>query len=172
MHKAAGYALAVALASMLFAPIARANAGTVSGIYSDRKGTPLSDHQLHFENRISGDIFLARTGSDGSFSTDLPPGSYDLRAERGLVLYQNLLVEYGAMNLGQVHDGAPLDLRRPFQREGIAPSMVESGAPATAHLHTGNNKAFAAPGASASPGQSGAAAAPPAPAASAAASPK
>ncbi len=179
MDKAAGYALAVAFASMLFVPMARANAATISGIYSDRKGTPLPGHQIHFENRISGDIFLTRTGSDGSFSTDLPPGAYDLRAERGLVLYHDLLVDHGAVNLGRVEDGAPLDVRRPFEREGLAPSMVESAAPATAHLHAANRNASAAPASGTAEQSSTAAAAvapsahsSPAPPASAAASPR
>ncbi len=172
MHKAAGYAFALALASLLSTPIAGANAATVSGTYSDRKGTPLAGHQLHFENRISGDIFLTPTGGDGSFSADLPPGAYDLRAERGLVLYHDLQVDHGAVNLGRVEDGAPLDVRRPFEREGIAPSMIESSAPATAHLHAANGSGAASPPAAA-PAQSAAAAAPSAqasPSASAAAS--
>lgn len=177
MHKAAGYVLAVALASMMFVPFARANAATVTGVYSNRKGTPLPGHQLHFENRVSGDIYLTRTNSDGSFSADLPPGVYDLRAERGLVLHHNLLVDHGAVNLGRVEDGAPFDVRRPFEREGIAPSMVESGAPATAHLHASGQNGAAPPASSATPGQSAAAPLPsaqssPAPAASAAASPR
>ncbi len=151
MHKAGGFTLAVALALTLSMPIARANAATVSGIYSDRKGTPLAGHQLHFENQVSGDIFLTRTGADGSFSAELPPGAYDLRAERGLVLYRGLHVNHEAVTLGKVEDGAPLDVRRPFEREGIAPSMVESAAPATAHLHA--NGAGAAPPSSATPGQ-------------------
>lgn len=176
MHKAAGYALAVALVSIVLATSARANAGTVSGMFSDPNGKPLAGHQLHFENRISGDIYLARTGSDGSFSAALPPGAYDLRAERGLILYRNVLVDSGAVNLGQVHEGAPLDVRRPFEREGIAPSMVETQAPATAHLHSANHDGSPARGVSASGAQSSAAAPSPAPSAppsaAAASSPK
>ncbi len=160
MDKAGGYALAVALALTLLLPAARTNAASVSGSYSDRRGTPLSGHQLHFENRISGDIYLTRTGADGSFSAELPPGSYDLRAERGLVLHRDLHVDREAVNLGRVEDGAPLDVRRPFQREGIAPSMVETAAPATAHLPAGNESGAKAAPAAAPPAASSAQTAP------------
>lgn len=171
MRKVAGYALAVALCSILSMAVAGADAATVSGTYSNRSGTPLAGHQLHFENQISGDIFLTLTGPDGSFSADLPPGIYDLRAERGLVLYRGLQVDGGAVNVGRVEDGAPLDVRKPFEREGIAPSMVDTAAPATAHLHE-NGTASAQPAQSAGQATAPSAQATPQAAATAAASAK
>ena len=109
---------AIAAALILFA--VHAEAAVVSGIYTSPAGKPLPDHQLHFENRISGDMYLTRTGDDGSFASDLPPGTYDLRAERGLVVRPGIRVDGPeALNVGRVSDGAPFDVRRPFEREGI-----------------------------------------------------
>ena len=115
---------------------ARAEAGFVSGVYTNRAGAPLPEHQLHFQNRVSGDMYLARSGADGSFSADLPPGIYDLRAERGLVIKSNIVVGDLAMNLGRVREGVLISdlVRRPFERQGIAPVLIDSAAPATAHV--------------------------------------
>jgi hypothetical protein len=124
---------AIAAALILFA--VHAEAAVVSGIYTNPAGKPLPDHQLHFENRISGDMYLTRTGDDGSFASDLPPGTYDLRAERGLVVRPGIRVDGPeALNVGRVSDGAPFDVRRPFEREGILSPLLDTEAPATAHL--------------------------------------
>lgn len=134
MLNAARRVLSAALAVTLVVLAGSADAAIVSGVYTSRGGTPLADHQLHFENRISGDIFLTRTGSDGSFSTDLPPGTYDLRAERGLILKEKIVVDGNDVSVGRVTGGPQFDVRRPFEREGVAPSLVDTEAPATAHL--------------------------------------
>ena len=128
--------LGAAIAAAMTVAATNSDAAIVSGVYTGRGGAPLANHQLHFENRISGDIYLARTGTDGSFTSDLPPGTYDLRAERGLVVKSGVVIDGAAvdMNIGKIHDGAPLDVRRPFEREGVGPSIVDSGAPGTAHL--------------------------------------
>jgi hypothetical protein len=136
MSNAASRILSAALALAVVFMAARADAAMVSGVYTNRSGTPLADHQLHFENKISGDMYLTRTDTDGSFSSELPPGSYDLRAERGVVLKSGIRVDAGDLNLGRVPQDSSFDLRRPFQREGVGPSLVDSGAPATAHLAT------------------------------------
>jgi len=87
---AVGRVISAATTAAFLLCAARASAAVVAGTYTGHGGAPLADHQLHFENRVSGDIFLARTGADGSFSADLPPGSYDLRAERGLVIKSDI----------------------------------------------------------------------------------
>ena len=93
--------------------------------------------RLHFDNLVSGDIFLARTGSDGSFSTDLPPGSYDLRAEHGAVVVRSISVGDGDLSVGKVHGGKPFEMIwLPFEHQGIAPALVGTDAPATAHVST------------------------------------
>jgi len=124
-----------------------AEAARVGGIYVDSRGTPLPDHQLHFQNRISGDMYLARSASDGSFSADLPPGVYDLRGARGLKLKEEIVVEDAPLAVGKVKDGTLLSavVRGPFERQGIAPILVDTAAPATAHV------ANAAPAAAGSP---------------------
>jgi hypothetical protein len=145
MSNAASRVLSTAIAVALVVLAARADAAVVSGVYTSRGGAPLAGSQLHFENRISGDIYLARTGSDGSFSSDLPPGTYDLRAERGLIVKAKIVVDGNEVSVGRVTDGAPLDVRRPFEREGIGPALLDSSAPATAHLAQPPAASFTAP---------------------------
>jgi hypothetical protein len=146
--------LGAVIAGALVLSAAYANAAIVSGVYTNRgDGKPLADHQLHFENRVSGDIFLARTGSDGSFASELPPGTYDLRAEHGLIVKSKLVVNADDLNVGRITDGAPLDIRRPFQREGIGPALLDPQAPATAHLD--QHPIAAAPSGAPSPAAAG-----------------
>ncbi len=137
IFNAAGRTLGLALGTALLLCPMRAEAALVTGVYSSYAGAPLADHQLHFDNLVSGDIFLARTGSDGSFSTDLPPGSYDLRGEHGAVLLSKIVVGEGDVNVGKVHSGKPFDMIwLPFERQGVAPALVGTEAPATAHVST------------------------------------
>ncbi len=112
-------------------------AANVSGTMSYRDGKPADRRQLHYENRITNDIFVAPTKPDGSFTADLPPGIYDLRAERGVVLASKIRVGNEDVNIGHVIEPAPLDVRRPFEREGVAEAIVDSPAPATANIVSG-----------------------------------
>ncbi len=154
MLKSASRVFCAAIAGALMLVAARAEATMVSGVYVAREGgKALADHQLHFENRISRDIFLARTGNDGSFASDLPPGTYDLRAERGLIVKSKIVVGDSELNVGRVTDGAPFDVRRPFEREGIGPTILDTAAPATAHLE---KETAPMPSSAASPAQSAA----------------
>ena len=140
MSNAAGRIFRTAMIlTLMIGLAARAEAGVVSGVYATHAGKPLPEHQLHFQNRISGDMYLARSGADGSFSADLPPGVYDLRAERGLVLKSHIVVGDTEVNLGHVSEGHMISdlVRRPFQRQGVAPALVDSAAPATAHVANG-----------------------------------
>ncbi len=112
-----------------------ANAAVVTGSFVYRGGTPANQRQLHFENRISQDMYIAPTGNDGTFAVDLPPGIYDLRAERGVILKSRVVVDDQPINVGQSVEPAPLDVRRPFEHEGVAEALVQTEAPATANLH-------------------------------------
>jgi len=136
MSNAVRRILSAAILVATIAMAAYADASIVSGVYTNRGGAPLSDHQLHFQNRVSGDMYLTRSGGDGSFSADLPPGIYDLRAERGLVIRSGIVVGPTPVSVGRVNDGELMSdvLREPFERQGIAPALVDVAAPATAHV--------------------------------------
>jgi hypothetical protein len=127
--------------AVLLAPAVGARGATVSGLVTEYSGEPGRDRQIHFENRVSGDIFLAPTGEDGSFSVNLPPGTYDLRGERGVVIKARITVDREPINLGTVREPPPLDVRRPFQRRGIAETVIETPAPATANIGSGATRA-------------------------------
>jgi len=107
----------------------------VNGIFVYRGGAPADNRQLHFQNRASGDMFVAPTDAKGEFAAYLPPGIYDLRAERGLVLKSKILVVGNDdFSIGTVEAGAPLDVRKPFERQSVVPPIVQSAAPATANM--------------------------------------
>jgi hypothetical protein len=133
----AAAALSVAVAAGFVAGPRIAGAANVSGQMTYRDGKPADRRQLHYENRITSDIYVAPTKPDGTFSADLPPGIYDLRAERGVVLADKIRVDVQDVNIGHVVEPAPLDVRRPFEHEAVAETVVESPAPATANLTSG-----------------------------------
>ena len=130
-------ALSVAVAAGLASGTRIAGAANVSGVMFYRDGKPAERRQLHYENRVTSDIFVAPTKPDGSFTADLPPGFYDLRAERGVVLASGIRVDNEDINLGHVVEPPILDVRRPFEREGVAETLVDSPAPATANVVSG-----------------------------------
>ncbi|HYK65226.1 MAG TPA: hypothetical protein VEY94_09780 [Patescibacteria group bacterium] len=130
-------ALTIATAACFFAATHIAGAANVSGTMSYRDGSPANKRQLHYENVVTSDIFVAPTNPDGSFSADLPPGVYDLRAERGVVLASKIRVRNQEVSVGHVVEPAPLDVRRPFEHEGVGEAIVDSPAPATANIVSG-----------------------------------
>jgi hypothetical protein len=133
----AAVALSVAVGVGAAAGTRNAGAANVSGLMSYRDGRPADKRQLHYENRVTSDIYVAPTKPDGTFTADLPPGFYDLRAERGLVLASKIRVDKEDVNVGHVIEPAPLDVRRPFEREGVAETILDSPAPATANVTSG-----------------------------------
>ena len=133
----AGLAIVVAVAGAIAAGARIAGAASVSGSMFYRSGKPADRRQLHFENQVTSDIYVAPTKPDGTFTADLPPGIYDLRAERGVVLASRIRVDTADIDIGHVVEPAPLDVRRPFEHEGVAEAIVESAAPATANLTSG-----------------------------------
>ena len=130
----AAVALSVAIGAGLAVGARTAGAANVSGVMSYRDGSPADKRQLHYENRVTSDMFVAPTKPDGSFTANLPPGLYDLRAERGVVLASKIRVDSADVNIGHVVEPAPLDMRRVFERQGVAETLVESPAPATANV--------------------------------------
>ncbi len=128
---------AIAAAIALIAAAHPARAAVISGTFTYDDGTPAKRRQLHFENSATGDMYIAPTDPNGVFSADLPPGLYDLRAERGVILKASITVGDSDLNVGKVVEPAPLDLRRPFQHQGVAEAIVQSPAPSTANLKSG-----------------------------------
>ncbi len=133
----AAIALSIAAGAAIAAGARVAGAANVSGLMSYRDGTAAARRQLHYENRVTNDIYVAPTKPDGSFTADLPPGLYDLRAERGVILASKIRVGSDDVNIGHVVEPAPLDVRRPFEHEGVAEALLDSPAPATANVTSG-----------------------------------
>jgi hypothetical protein len=127
-------ALSVAIVAGLAAGARIAGAANVTGLMTYQDGRRAERRWLHYENRVTSDIYIAPTKSDGTFTADLPPGLYDLRAERGVILADKIRVDSLDLNLGPVVEPAPLDVWRAFEIEGVAEVIVESPAPATANL--------------------------------------
>ena len=127
-------ALLIALVAATIADSRSAGAANVSGVMSYRNGKAADKRQLHYENRTTSDIYVAPTNPDGSFTADLPPGVYDLRAERGVIIASKIHVGDQDINIGHVVEPPLFDPLRPFQREGVAESIVDNAAPATANL--------------------------------------
>ena len=97
-------------------------------------GGPLAGHELHFQDRISGNMYTLRTGANGAFSIMLPQGVYDLRGMHGAVIARGVIVGQSPVNLGQVSPPAPYDVWRLFERQEIGQAIVKSPAPATAYV--------------------------------------
>ncbi|MDO8434670.1 MAG: hypothetical protein Q7S58_19915 [Candidatus Binatus sp.] len=111
-----------------------AGAANVSGTMTYTNGSPATHRQLHYENRATSDMYVAPTTPDGSFTADIPPGIYDLRAERGVILKKKIRVNDEDLNIGRIVEPAPLDVRRLFEHESVAEAIVVSPAPSTANL--------------------------------------
>jgi len=112
-----------------------ATAVEVSGKLLTYEGQPAADREIHFENTVSGDAYLTRTGQDGSFSITLPPAAYNLREEHGPIVVGNIQAWSGAVNLGTVSE--PGTLQHWLQSEKVAPALIHSPAPITAHPRPG-----------------------------------
>lgn len=99
-------------------------------------GVQQGGRYLHFQNEVTRDCYMVPTATDGGFGAELPPGVYDLRAERGAMLARAIVVGRAAIGLGQVNDLAPYAPARLWHLQAIAPSMLSSPAPSTANLLT------------------------------------
>jgi hypothetical protein len=112
-------------------------AARVSGVLTGyENSTPLASRDLHFQNIITGDVYLSPTHSDGSFGASLPPGRYRLRTEAGAVLVNSIVVSRANIDLGRVNELAPLAPQRWWQSQAIAPTRLAAPAPSTAYLMT------------------------------------
>ena len=112
-------------------------AARVSGVLVGYENSaPLVSRDLHFQNVLTGDVYLSPTHSDGSFGTILPPGTYRLRTETGAILASSILVGRTSVDIGRVSEQAPLAPQRLWQAQAIAPTLLTSPAPSTAYLMT------------------------------------
>jgi hypothetical protein len=130
----ASIAIALGTLVLVFARPRAAAAVVVSGSFVYQNSKPAEHRQIHFENRATGDMFIAPTDDSGNFTVDLPPGLYDLRAERGVILKYRVNVENEPLNIGRVIEPVPLDVHRIFQHESVGEDIVKSPAPSTANL--------------------------------------
>jgi len=108
---------------------------TVTGVLAaPEAGEPLADHELHFQERVSGNIYTLRTGANGAFSTMLPEGVYDLRGKHGAVMARGVIVGQSPVNLGQVSPPGPFNVWRLFERQEVGQAIVKSPAPVSAYV--------------------------------------
>lgn len=106
-----------------------------SGVLAEPEaGQPLGGHDLHFQDRVGGNLYMMKTEANGAFSTMLPEGAYDLRGMNGTVIERGVSVGSSAVNLGQVSPPGPYNVWRFFERQEIGEAIVQSPAPATAYL--------------------------------------
>ncbi len=103
------------------------------------QGQPAAGQQIHFENRVSGDVFLTKTRGDGSFSLALAPGAYHLRDEDGPIIVRYINVRDQDINLGTVSE--PGLLAHLLESEIIAPALIQSPASITSNVVPGNQVA-------------------------------
>ncbi len=138
MTRTAAYPLLLIVVVILLIPLGMVRAATVTGKFVTGDGKPLPNHELRFENSLTSDIYIAHTGTSGSFSVNLPPGDYRLRSDDGVVIKSPVVVGQSAVNVGNVAEPSGFDLWGLFQRQTIAPATVETPAPSTARIDTGS----------------------------------
>jgi hypothetical protein len=97
-------------------------------------GAPPAGQWLHFQGRISGNLYMVRTESNGGFSTMLPAGLYDLRDMHGTVIASGVTVGQSPVDLGQVRPPGPYNVWWLVEQQKIGEAIVESPAPATAYI--------------------------------------
>jgi hypothetical protein len=106
----------------------------VTGVLAASEAGSPDVHDLHFQNRLSGNLYALRTEANGAFSTMLPQGVYDLRGMHGAVIAPAVMVGQSPVNLGQVSSPGPYNVWRLLERQETGPVIVSSPAPATAYL--------------------------------------
>ncbi|MGO9060034.1 MAG: hypothetical protein ACLQU2_22035 [Candidatus Binataceae bacterium] len=117
-------------------PMEPATPVIVSGKLLTYEGQPAASQRIHFENAVSGDLFLAKTGPDGSFAFALPPGGYELRVEQGPIVVDFIDAQGEAVSLGTVSE--PPKIQYWLQAEGLAAALIQSPAPITSNVQANN----------------------------------
>lgn len=106
----------------------------VNGTVITYQGQPAAGRQVHFQNTISNDIYLTKTGPDGSFRLSLPPGNWILREEHGALIGKSFTVGTTETELGPMGIQAPLHPPKLFQMQGMGEAIIKSPAPSTANV--------------------------------------
>ena len=133
----AGVVAMLFILTALHASASDTAAAQVSGVLTGYENpTPLASRDLHFQNTITGDVYLSPTHADGSFRVTLSPATYRLRTETGAVLLKSIVVGRANISLGRVHELAPLAPQRLWQSQSITQSRLTSPAPSTAYVKT------------------------------------
>lgn len=131
-------AIVLGFVIMLGAP-AMASAARVTGTLVSAQGQPEADFDLHFDNRITRDVFLLSTGKKGGFEASLPPGSYDLRTRQGYIIRDEIMVGRENVSLGRVtapNQDLFYTMTHFLELQRIAPSLLTSPAPSSARVMT------------------------------------
>ena len=108
--------------------------GVTGTLAAPETGQPLGGDELHFQDRVGGNLYMMRTEANGAFSTMVPEGVYDLRGMHGTVIGRGVSVGSSPVNLGPVSPPGPYSVWRFFERQEIGEAIVQSPAPATAYL--------------------------------------
>ncbi|HZP46883.1 MAG TPA: hypothetical protein VFB15_14635 [Candidatus Binataceae bacterium] len=133
------YCLSLVVAALLCSG-RPAIAATVSGVLTGYENTaPLGHYELRFENQMTRDLYVARTDAQGRFGAELPPGVYEVRGPRGVVLAHGVIVDNAPVTVGSISDRAPFSPARLFERQAMAPTLLYSPAPSTAPLLTADS---------------------------------
>lgn len=111
-------------------------AARVSGTLIGTPQQPDTGRRFHFQDRITGDIFIVPIGDDGSFALNLPPGKYDLRAQHGVMVWRNIVVGDHDVTLGKFQEHPPNAISRVLAWQSLFPSLLTSPAPSAAYLFT------------------------------------
>lgn len=106
----------------------------VTGALAAPDAGPLGGHELHFQERVSGNMYTVQTEANGAFSTMLPQGVYDLRGMDGAVIARGVVVGQNPVNVGPVHPPGPYNMWRLLERQEVGEAIMKSPAPATAYV--------------------------------------
>ncbi|MGH8012772.1 MAG: hypothetical protein ACREQ4_09765 [Candidatus Binataceae bacterium] len=129
-------AVALGILGFSLALPAAAMAARVQGTLVNAQGVPEGGRRFHFENHLTGDIYIAPIHLNGSFGANLPPGLYDLRAQHGVIILTGIRVGSKSVELGKIQEHYPNPIARVLEWETLFPTLLTSPAPSTAYLYT------------------------------------
>jgi hypothetical protein len=108
---------------------------TVFGKLISSEGQPVAGRTIHFENTVTGDTYLTKTGADGAFTAALPPAIYNMREEAGPIVMRDVQALTRPIALGTVRE--PQSWWDFLEGEKVAPAQIRSPAPVTSSVRSG-----------------------------------